>query len=280
MRLLPACVFLAACGDGLTAINDTDSFGNPDAHTDVPFETDEPAGDNHAPTADAGEDQEVEIGLVVELDGSGSEDPDGDELSYEWDLVEKPTGSGTSLVNERRVDPQFWADVEGTYHVELTVSDGELTHTDDLYVVASNPNGVPVANAGPDQSVSVGDTVQLNGSSSRDPDGDALNFEWTLLSKPSGSAAALDDPTSSLPRFVADQPGAYEVQLVVDDGDSESAPDRVRITAASQDDGDCLSCAAEAERRLRIRFTAGDLAAGPGLVLLPLLALLWQRKRR
>ncbi|MDX1449390.1 MAG: ATP-binding protein, partial [Acidimicrobiia bacterium] len=43
------------------------------------------------------------------------------------------------------------------------------------------PNRPPVADAGPDQTVLVGDTVTLDGSGSSDADGDALGFEWSLL---------------------------------------------------------------------------------------------------
>jgi hypothetical protein len=39
---------------------------------------------NAAPIADAGEDASGTIGRVTDLNGSGSEDPDRDELTYLW----------------------------------------------------------------------------------------------------------------------------------------------------------------------------------------------------
>ena len=40
---------------------------------------------NQAPTADAGDDQTVAAGATVNLDGTGSSDPDaGDTLDYTW----------------------------------------------------------------------------------------------------------------------------------------------------------------------------------------------------
>ena len=91
------------------------------------------------------------------------------------------------------------------------------------------PNTPPVANAGPDQTVSPGTEVILDGSASSDADGDPLSFAW-LLEVPSGSAALLDDASAVRPRFVADVPGFYVATLVVNDGTDDSAPDSVRVS--------------------------------------------------
>ena len=94
-------------------------------------------------------------------------------------------------------------------------------------------NGIPTANAGPDQEVSVAGLVQFDGSSSGDPDGDPLTFQWSLASVPNGSTTALEDPTTAQPSFVPDLPGAYIVQLVVNDGTDDSLPDQATITAVA-----------------------------------------------
>ena len=88
----------------------------------------------------------------------------------------------------------------------------------------------PTANAGPDQTVAVGTEVQLDGSASTDPDGDALTFRWRLLSVPAGSGATLSDPTALRPTFRVDRGGTYVAELVVRDGALESAPDTVQIS--------------------------------------------------
>src|SRR5688572_24680386 len=103
MRWYVASVLLlSACSGGLTALRESDDTGNPGN----PDDSDIGEPNNAAPVADAGADQGVDVGDVVLLDASGSEDPDGDDIAYDWDLVEKPAGSSTSLVNERHVDPQ------------------------------------------------------------------------------------------------------------------------------------------------------------------------------
>jgi hypothetical protein len=50
-----------------------------------------------------------------------------------------------------------------------------------------------------------------------------------LLIQPSGSQATLVNPTSVAPTFVVDRPGTYMVQLTVNDGQVDSAPDVVTI---------------------------------------------------
>jgi hypothetical protein len=270
----------AGCG-GLTPMSPL-TPEDTSVEVDAPSDSDDattPTDDNAAPTADAGPDAEVEVGAVVRLDGSASSDPDDDPLEFAWEFVDVPSGSFASLINDPRVDPSFFADVEGDYVVRLTVDDGGADDADEVTITAVVANGAPTANAGPDRSVAVGDRVALNGSGSADPDGDPLTFAWTMVSQPNGSRATLDDPTSAVPAFTADAAGAYNLQLVVSDGRSVSSADAVRILAEAADDSDCLSCAAEAERYLRNRWRVGDLASGPALVLLPVLALFWQRRR-
>lgn len=99
-------------------------------------------------------------------------------------------------------------------------------------------NTRPVANAGPDQSVATGDTVTLDGSGSTDQEGAALTYSWTFAQKPDGSSAALLDPTSATPEFVADVAGEYVLTLEVSDGLLTSLPDSVTITATDSDDYD------------------------------------------
>src|SRR6185369_9564173 len=85
-------------------------------------------------------------------------------------------------------------DGPGTYIVALTVSNGFGSDTATLAI--STTNSPPVADAGPNQTVAVGSTVTLNGGGSSDVDGNALTYSWTLVSRPTGSVAALGNPTT------------------------------------------------------------------------------------
>ncbi len=93
-------------------------------------------------------------------------------------------------------------------------------------------NAVPNARAGGPQSVLVGTSVQLDGTASTDPEGGALTYNWTLVSRPPGSIAGLSASTSPRPTFVADMAGSYSASLVVSDGVNTSFASSAVVTAA------------------------------------------------
>jgi RHS repeat-associated protein len=187
---------------------------------------------NTAPTANAGLDQTVSIGATVTLNGGGSSDPDGDALTFTWTLISKPVGSVAALSDPHAVQPTFVADASGSYNVQLVVNDGTADSAADT-VRISTLNSRPVANAGPDQSLAVTSVAQLDGSASSDPDGNSLTFTWSLIAIPSGSAAALSNPSAIKPTFTIDRPGNYTAQLVVSDGQLSSGLDTITISTVN-----------------------------------------------
>jgi hypothetical protein len=184
---------------------------------------------NTPPVANAGPDQTVTTHTTVQLDGSKSTDADSDPLTFQWTIISKPTGSTATLSSSTLVNPTFVVDLKGTYKVQLIVNDGKVDSQPSV-VTISTINSAPVANAGPDQTIFAGNTVQLNGSGSTDVDGDPLTYSWTILSAPAGSSAQLSDPAAIKPTFLADQIGTYIIQLIVNDGTVDSAASKVTIT--------------------------------------------------
>ncbi|MEQ1505195.1 MAG: PKD domain-containing protein [Myxococcota bacterium] len=233
---------------------------------------------NDPPIADAGDDLTGFVAEEIELDGTASYDPDGDAIQFDWAFVAVPAGSAAIVINESRPSASFYADRVGVYRLELAVSDDLSAAADEVEVVVSAPNEGPVANAGPDQTVDVGEQVVLNGSSSYDPDADPLTFAWTMVTVPGGSSAAIGQPNTALPQFTADVAGVYVIDLVVDDGADASLADQVRVTAQSDTDSGCLSCSA-AEDELRRRARTGHLATAALVGLLPVGLFVWRRRR-
>lgn len=92
-------------------------------------------------------------------------------------------------------------------------------------------NSIPVSNSGSNQSVAIPALITLDGSGSTDANGDALTYTWSLVSKPAGSAASLNQPSTVKPSFIADVEGVYSASLVVNDGKSNSTPSTVTVTA-------------------------------------------------
>lgn len=201
---------------------------------------------NSVPTANAGPDQTVQLNSQVTLDGSKSSDPDGDPLTYQWTLFTKPQTSTASLTNPTTVSPSFTADKPGAYHARLVVSDGKVTSTEDI-VIVSTENSAPVANAGPDLTGTVNQLIQLDGSGSSDVDGNTLTYQWSFVSVPDNSTVVLSDGTIQKPTFTPDKAGMYVVQLIVNDGKVNSAPDSAKVTiSVSGGGGGCTQGATQA----------------------------------
>ncbi|MBD3275759.1 MAG: hypothetical protein GF372_10625 [Candidatus Marinimicrobia bacterium] len=87
------------------------------------------SGTNTPPNAVISADSEIGTGTVVSLDGTGSSDPDGDDLTFAWILMESPTNSTATLSGATTASAEFTADEVGTYKVSLTVSDGSADDT-------------------------------------------------------------------------------------------------------------------------------------------------------
>ena len=96
--------------------------------------------------------------------------------------------------------------------------------------VKGSSNSAPVADAGTPQAAQLATTVTLDGRASRDPEGDVLQYQWVLSSRPAASRAALNAADTATPNFVPDATGRYVATLLVSDGHFASAPATVVIT--------------------------------------------------
>lgn len=200
--------------DGVTT-NYQPSFGQSQFLVVVP---------NTRPVANAGPDQVLfrtsPAGASVTLDGTGSTDAENNIVEYAWFKLMGPgnppqlLGTGSTLTI---VLPM------GFHNIELRVRDaGGLAHTD--FVTIHAKNVLPVANAGPDQTlecVAGGVIATLTGSGT-DLDGTIVSYKWFGLGNPAGVPG---QSVQTFPMFIGDR----QFRLEVTDNNGARAIDDVRV---------------------------------------------------
>ncbi len=191
--------------------------------------------ENSTPVAHAGDDQNLKVDSIVQLNGSNSSDADNDTISFLWDFVQEPENSQAQLSSSSIKKPIFVASTPGLYILSLTVSDDLSTSEIDLVeILVSNENSIPVADAGIDQQLKLNEIVYLSGSNSADADGDDLSYQWTFVSRPENSNAAFNDPSLIEPNFTLDLEGEYVAKLLVTDPSNASSSDTIVVTVVSE----------------------------------------------
>ena len=160
---------------------------------------------NHPPIVNVGSDQTVKTGYVASLDGSKSKDPDNDPLTYSWVQTDGPkvtVNNANSAIATFTAPTNISSDTD--IHFKLTVTDDKNASSNAAVKVVDKyippPNRSPVANAGSDQTVHVGDKVTLDGSGSTDSDGNIASYSWMQTT---GPAVTLSDANVASPTFTA-----------------------------------------------------------------------------
>jgi hypothetical protein len=197
---------------------------------------------NHPPIANAGADQTITLPTsAVNLDGSASTDPENNITSYLWTKISGPPSF--NIASSSVVQTQVSNLVAGIYQLELKVTDaGGLFSKDTVRVVVNDfaINQPPLANAGPDQTITLPlDSTYLDGSGSS-PNGwsTGATYVWTEISGPSQflpSPATLQQtlqlpgyvPTTAIARNLV--PGIYLFRLLVTNSSGASDADTVQI---------------------------------------------------
>jgi PKD repeat protein len=185
---------------------------------------------------------EALVGELFTFNGSGSNDPDDDPLTYQWTF-----GDGSAPVSggEQVVQVTHAYSAPGQFLVRLTVRDpsnavAEATRAVRVLSVGENRRPIPVIATGP-RTGTVGATIIFDGSASYDPDeGDDLTYMWTF--QRSGQTIATQMGAVVSQRF--GQAGTYAVYLTVTDeagasttSDAETVVISVATDVEPPDDG-------------------------------------------
>lgn len=203
-------------GDYLVTLNVSDPSGEWDTDTVTIG-----VRDITDPVAEAGEDINVDQGVPVTFNASGSYDdhiayPEG--YTFEWFFIDQKVVRLYGIV----VDYTFEA--PGIYTVRLTVTDLADNSDDDSLTVTVRDIEPPVADAGDDIVVDDRQLANFDGTNSSD------NFEivrmvWEFYLD--------EDPvnlTGRAPKYTFPAPGVYDVTLTVFDGDGQFDTDMMVVT--------------------------------------------------
>ena len=124
---------------------------------------------------------------------------------------------------------------------------GDIVVVPFTFVAGNTP---PVARAGDDHFLRLGNSVTLDGSGSTDADGDGLTYRWAFTTVPTGSritaAALVPASTAVSPTFTPDVVGQYQLTLTVHDGHGgPGSADIVGVNAQVPDNQSAGPCSCE-----------------------------------
>jgi PKD repeat protein len=165
---------------------------------------------NQPPTAVISGPTSGLVGQTLTFSGSGSSDPDGQIVTYAWDLGDGTTASAVEVSHSYNA--------AGAYQVTLTVTDnGGLSDSATQTVQVTEPvaKQPPMASIVGQMRGLVGQTLTFSGSGSTDPDGQVVSYAWDLGDGTTASGAEVSHSYSAA--------GSYRVTLTVTDNDGLSS---------------------------------------------------------
>lgn len=177
------------------------------------------------PTANAGADITLTLPVnSTNITGTGTPGS-GSITSFSWTKV---SGPDVTMTNQTTATVSLANMVTGVYTFRFTVTNSNgATASDDVKVTVIAANLPPVANAGPDKTITLPtNSLVLNGSGT-DTDGSITSYAWT---KVSGPAATMSGQTTANLSLTALVEGTYVFSLTVTDNQAATATDNVTVT--------------------------------------------------
>lgn len=165
----------------------------------------------------------------IYFDASNSTDLDDESLSYSWKSNISGILGTTSKFTTKLA--------EGVHKITLTVADRNGGSDEDEIVITVRANGLPVADAGNDQTIWAGDTASFNAASSYDTDGSIVKYFWDF-----GTDENIgEDAVGKIVAYRYGAPDIYTVTLTVLDNEGGTDTDTCQVevngTAVDTDEG-------------------------------------------
>jgi len=153
-------------------------------------------------------------------------DPDPGE-SFTFTITDDPDGKFAIDGDQLLVDGSLDHETAGSHDVTIQVADLEdATYEETFTITVEDVNEPPVAEAGPDQTVLLGEAVTLDGSASSDPDeGDEITGSWELGDGNTAEGLVVT--------HTYQEPGDYTATLTVTDSEGLTDSDDAMVTVQS-----------------------------------------------
>lgn len=168
---------------------------------------------NRAPIARIQAPEAAQRGDVITFDGSGSSDPDGTIVEYEWTI------NGTEFVTET---VEWSVSTDAPVLARLRVTDNARTSNSTASAEHRvRVNRAPIAEAGNDKHVSPNRPATFLGERSSDPDGQIVSYEWIFPGNIRRDGARVEQGIA--------EPGWHTVYLEVTDDEGALGRDSLLV---------------------------------------------------
>ena len=178
---------------------------------------------NRAPTVSAGPDQNIALSASAKVTATATDDglPNG-KLTYQWSVIQ---GSRATFTSPQAPGTQISFPLAGAYTLRVTVTDGQLTSSDDVVInVQPSANRPPTVSAGPDRDITLPASVSLTVTVSDDRLLGPLTYQWSAIK---GSGITFQSPRSATTQVLFAKSGVFPLRVTVSDGQLTSSDDVV-----------------------------------------------------
>lgn len=193
---------------------------------------------NTPPRAEVPDSRDVENGTQVLLSGDGTDADDDEIVGYAWAVEAAPSASGVPVAYELSGQTTkaaiFTPRLKGLYTLSLRVTDARGAVSQPGLVVINALNVAPVVTSIAPVLTPNLTAVTITGAATDEDPTDTLTYRWELDAAPSG--APLPDVAGESTARLTVTPkakGLYAFWLIANDGETDSEPARVLVSAVN-----------------------------------------------